>query len=171
MDAKVLEVRDDHRLAITLGTTEARGVRRVGRSGVFGTRRRPDGPRRPVSGREALILALSAFLTLRLATPPTRWEVAVLLPCALGLAAAGAWTGRQARRRSRLRGERSPGALPALVVGGFTLVMAALAGFGFAFMPEMRAYNECLLGANTHTAISACRDVLPEPQLRRLESP
>lgn len=119
---------------------------------------------RPVSGREALAMALGAIVVLQLTLPPTRWPIGLLLALSLVLAAVALWTGRRAWRRARRAGEHAPGAVPATLIGAFTFFLAFASAFSYAAVPEMRELNGCLQGANTEAARAACWEAIPRPE-------
>ena len=111
--------------------------------------RRPDGPV-DGGGRRALWLALGGV-----------FATVVVPPLGLCLGVAAIVVAMRAFSRAGASNGRAPGAIPAVVVGGFvtaaSLIVTVLL---VVFFDEVRDYRDCLSGAGTHTAQDRCRDDL-----------
>jgi hypothetical protein len=80
-----------------------------------------------------------------------------LAPLALVLSVIAVFTGGRALKRAGLVHGTAPGALGSVIVGSVVGVLAlGLTAFIAFFLPELRDYQSCSAGANTHIAKQEC---------------
>lgn len=132
---------------------------------LFGPGRRQTGREEEVErgGVAAFMLAALGALSLVVLFP---LRVSPLV--ALALAGSGIWLGVRARRRGRRESRRAPGAVGAIVAGVLTCALALVLGATLlVFENEVRAYQDCVTGANTRVARSDCDRQLQDAVQRR----
>jgi hypothetical protein len=98
-------------------------------------------------GRRALWLALAGAAA-----------TVIVPPLGVCLGVAAVTVAMRSANRARGTGGRAPGAVPAVVVGGFVTAAALVVTLLLVlFFDEIRDYRDCMAGAGTHTAQDKCR--------------
>jgi len=117
-------------------------------------------------GRLAGILGVVAVACCMLGTVTPS---ALLFPAGLVLGVSALVLGILARRGVRRGGGRVPGARMGVVLGAVTVAFGVLVVVtAVVFWPQLREWQDCQAGANTHTSQTACREAFEERMYDRL---